>query len=270
MLKTSRTSSRNWRKHLPKGVWLSRVPCGTLLRKRRRRDPRVGRIRKKTANETRSRTWSLNRMRITIWTFRFRWKSRIRTPWRPRLVLRSQTRWRLRTPRGTKRCRLVMRRSDLFMKRSGLLMKQRGLFMRRSDLVMRRQRGLVLRWSGLFMKQSDLVMRQRGRAVLRWVDRSQGMMISAELEGLESEDSEEEETKETVGYPGKVGCERTCEGEGVSKDECDAVFSCRFETAGKKCRSAVGPEPCPLTEQDMFELWDASETGKRESARARA
>ena len=96
------------------------------------------------------------------------------------------------------------------------------------------------------------------------------MMISAELEGLESEDSEEEETKETVGYPGKVGCERTCEGEGVSKDECDAVFSCRFETAGKKCRSAVGQEPCPLTEQDMFELWDASETGKRESARARA
>ena len=59
------------------------------------------------------------------------------------------------------------------------------------------------------------------------------------------------------GYPGTQGCEQTCEGLLVTQSDCESMFYCHFDEKDGKCWSAVGSEPCPLTEQDMFDLWDA-------------
>ena len=52
-----------------------------------------------------------------------------------------------------------------------------------------------------------------------------------------------------VGYPGTKGCEATCEGVDVDEQACASMFYCVWD--GGRCYSGVGPNPCPLTEQEM-------------------
>ena len=55
-------------------------------------------------------------------------------------------------------------------------------------------------------------------------------------------------------YPGTEGCETTCEGESVTKEQCDSMFFCEYDVG--KCWSGVGRYPCPATEQDLYDIWD--------------
>lgn len=55
-------------------------------------------------------------------------------------------------------------------------------------------------------------------------------------------------------YPGIEGCETTCEGESVTKEQCDSMFFCEYDVG--KCWSGVGRYPCPATEQDLYDIWD--------------
>lgn len=55
-------------------------------------------------------------------------------------------------------------------------------------------------------------------------------------------------------YPGVEGCETTCEGESVTKEQCDSMFFCEYDVG--KCWSGVGRYPCPATEQDLYDIWD--------------
>ena len=55
-------------------------------------------------------------------------------------------------------------------------------------------------------------------------------------------------------YPGIEGCETTCEGESVTKEQCDSMFFCEYDVG--KCWSGVGRFPCPATEQEMYDIWD--------------
>lgn len=50
-------------------------------------------------------------------------------------------------------------------------------------------------------------------------------------------------------YPGTEGCQTTCEGNTVSKVDCDSQFYC--EWYNNKCFSAVGPADCPDSEQAL-------------------
>ena len=52
-----------------------------------------------------------------------------------------------------------------------------------------------------------------------------------------------------VGYPGTKGCEATCEGVDVDEQACASMFYCVWDRG--RCYSGVGPNPCPLTEQEM-------------------
>ena len=55
-------------------------------------------------------------------------------------------------------------------------------------------------------------------------------------------------------YPGIEGCETTCEGESVTKEQCDSMFFCEYDVG--KCWSGVGRYPCPANEQDLYDIWD--------------
>ena len=55
-------------------------------------------------------------------------------------------------------------------------------------------------------------------------------------------------------YPGIEGCETTCEGESVTKEQCDSMFFCEYDVG--KCWSGVGRFPCPATEQELYDIWD--------------
>ena len=55
-------------------------------------------------------------------------------------------------------------------------------------------------------------------------------------------------------YPGIEGCETTCEGESVTKAQCDSMFFCEFDEG--KCWSGVGTFPCPANEQELYDIWD--------------
>lgn len=55
-------------------------------------------------------------------------------------------------------------------------------------------------------------------------------------------------------YPGIEGCETTCEGESVTKEQCDSMFFCEYDVG--KCWSGVGRYPCPATEQELYDIWD--------------
>jgi hypothetical protein len=55
-------------------------------------------------------------------------------------------------------------------------------------------------------------------------------------------------------YPGVEGCETTCEGESVTKEQCDSMFFCEYDVG--KCWSGVGRYPCPANEQELYDIWD--------------
>ena len=55
-------------------------------------------------------------------------------------------------------------------------------------------------------------------------------------------------------YPGIEGCETTCEGESVTKEQCDSMFFCEYDVG--KCWSGVGRYPCPANEQELYDIWD--------------
>jgi hypothetical protein len=55
-------------------------------------------------------------------------------------------------------------------------------------------------------------------------------------------------------YPGTEGCETTCEGESVTKEQCDSMFFCEYDVG--KCWSGVGRYPCPANEQELYDIWD--------------
>lgn len=55
-------------------------------------------------------------------------------------------------------------------------------------------------------------------------------------------------------YPGIEGCETTCEGESVTKEQCDSMFFCEYDVG--KCWSGVGGYPCPANEQELYDIWD--------------
>lgn len=68
------------------------------------------------------------------------------------------------------------------------------------------------------------------------------------------------------GYPGTEGCEATCEGDAITREQCDAGgrFFCEWDDG--KCWSAVGPEPCPSSEEEM-ERMEREWEEEHESAR---
>ena len=55
-------------------------------------------------------------------------------------------------------------------------------------------------------------------------------------------------------YPGHEGCETACEGDHVTFDMCRAKYYCEWDVG--KCWSAVGPDPCPASEQEMYDQWE--------------
>ena len=55
-------------------------------------------------------------------------------------------------------------------------------------------------------------------------------------------------------YPGTEGCEATCEGDDKTEESCTSNFFCEWD--GERCWSAVGPNPCPSDEKEMYDFWE--------------
>ena len=55
-------------------------------------------------------------------------------------------------------------------------------------------------------------------------------------------------------YPGFEGCETECEGDHVTFDMCRAKYYCEWDVG--RCWSAVGPDPCPASQQAMYDMWE--------------
>jgi hypothetical protein len=80
-----------------------------------------------------------------------------------------------------------------------------------------------------------------------------GSMVSTN-DGVESSDTEDHHHLNFPhSYPGREGCEATCEGHAFTQTECKALFFCEWDEGA--CFSAVGPEPCPNTPQEMELRW---------------